>query len=131
MNQDINNTESIREQQFDLPDEVKTSIIDGLKQVPKGKNGFLVIKGPNIGEKFFLNKPSITIGRSSESDIFLDDVTVSRQHAAIVNEPGGVAIEDSGSLNGSYVNGKRVEKCMLTHGDRVQIGKYVFIYFTT
>ncbi|MCG9479445.1 MAG: FHA domain-containing protein [Actinomycetia bacterium] len=131
MDKDINNTESIREQQVDLSDEIKARIIEDLKEVPKGRNGFLVIKGPNIGEKFFINKDSISVGRSPESDIFLDDITVSRQHAFINSQKEGLALEDAGSLNGSYVNGERVDSCLLKSGDRVQIGKYIFLYFTT
>ncbi|MDZ7838108.1 MAG: FHA domain-containing protein [Actinomycetota bacterium] len=131
MDKDINNTESIREQQVDFSDEIKARIIDDLKKVPKGRNGFLVIKGPNIGEKFFIGKDSISIGRSPESDIFLDDITVSRQHAFITSQKESLALEDAGSLNGSYVNGERVDSCLLKSGDRVQIGKYIFLYFTT
>ena len=64
------------------------------------------------------------IGRSPECDVFLDDVTVSRRHAELVNENDSFSIRDLGSLNGTYVNRKRIESATLEDGDEVQIGKY-------
>jgi len=74
-----NKTESIGEQKIELAEEISPDILDELKKIPKGKEGLIVIKGPNIGEKFFLTKSKFNIGRSSDSDILLDDITVSRR----------------------------------------------------
>jgi pSer/pThr/pTyr-binding forkhead associated (FHA) protein len=84
--------------------------------------------GGRVGEAFTLTSERLTIGRSPESDIFLDDVTVSRRHAVLVRWPGGFAIEDQGSLNGTFVNRRRVDRKLLEDGDEVQIGKYKLTY---
>jgi pSer/pThr/pTyr-binding forkhead associated (FHA) protein len=68
----------------------------------------------------------VTVGRGQESDIFLDDVTVSRKHAEIVRGDGGFRIRDVGSLNGTYVNRVRVDAVDLRNGDEIQVGKYRF-----
>jgi hypothetical protein len=92
----------------------------------------LGIKGPALivrsgggrtGETFHPERQT-TIGRSPDCGIFLDDVTVSRKHAVLTARDGGFFIEDQGSLNGTFVNRKRVESAMLDDGDEVQIGKY-------
>ena len=75
-------------------------------------------------ETFTLGGDRTTIGRSPDADVFLDDVTVSRTHAVIVRDDSGWKIEDTGSLNGTYVNRRRVETATLEDGDEVQIGKY-------
>jgi pSer/pThr/pTyr-binding forkhead associated (FHA) protein len=80
--------------------------------------------GGRAGETFALSSDRMTIGRSPECEIFLDDVTVSRRHALVVRGGDGCTIEDLGSLNGTYVNRRRVEKTHLEDGDEVQIGKY-------
>jgi pSer/pThr/pTyr-binding forkhead associated (FHA) protein len=80
--------------------------------------------GGRAGETFVVAADSMTIGRSPDCEVFLDDVTVSRRHAALVKASGGWTIEDLGSLNGTYVNRRRVERAHLADGDEVQIGKY-------
>ena len=80
--------------------------------------------GGRTGETFHPESDSTTIGRSPDCGIFLDDVTVSRKHAVLVARDGGFFIEDQGSLNGTFVNRKRVEAAQLEDGDEVQIGKY-------
>ena len=80
--------------------------------------------GGRTGETFHPEGDSTTIGRSPDCGIFLDDVTVSRKHAVLVGRDGGFFIEDQGSLNGTFVNRKRVEAAQLEDGDEVQIGKY-------
>jgi hypothetical protein len=80
--------------------------------------------GGRAGETFHPEGERTTIGRSPECGIFLDDVTVSRKHAVLVNRDGGFFIEDQGSLNGTFVNRRRVESAQLADGDEVQIGKY-------
>ena len=84
--------------------------------------------GGRSGETFPLEADRVEIGRSPESDVFLDDVTVSRTHALLVKDEAGYAIEDGGSLNGTYVNRRRVERARLEDGDEVQIGKYRLTY---
>jgi hypothetical protein len=80
--------------------------------------------GGRAGETFALDGDRVEIGRSPDAQVLLDDVTVSRSHAMLVREDVGYTIEDSGSLNGTYVNRRRVEKAKLEDGDEVQIGKY-------
>ena len=86
----------------------------------------LVIRagGGRAGEAFPLEKDRLTVGRNPDSDIFLDDVTVSRDHAIIVRRGQDFHLDDCGSLNGTYVNRQRVESALLRHGDELQIGKY-------
>jgi FHA domain/zinc-ribbon domain len=84
--------------------------------------------GGRTGETFPLDADRIEIGRSPESHVFLDDVTVSRAHATLVRDESGYAIEDGGSLNGTYVNRRRVERARLEDGDEVQIGEYRLTY---
>lgn len=86
----------------------------------------LVIRsgGGRAGETFPLEQDRLTVGRSPDSDIFLDDVTVSRDHAIIVQRGHDYHLDDCGSLNGTYVNRQRVDSRLLRHGDELQIGKY-------
>ena len=91
--------------------------------------GVLVVKrGPNAGTRFVLDSPLTRVGRHPESDIFLDDITVSRRHAEFVHGPGGTSVRDVGSLNGTYVNHQRIEEARLASGDEVQIGKFKLVY---
>jgi pSer/pThr/pTyr-binding forkhead associated (FHA) protein len=81
--------------------------------------------GGRAGEHFIPQGERTTIGRSPECDIFLDDVTVSRKHAALVEREGGLFIEDEGSLNGTFLNRKRIDSATrLENGDELQVGKY-------
>jgi len=90
----------------------------------------VVLRGPNTGARFLLDDPEITSGRHPDSDIFLDDVTVSRKHAVFVREGDGYAVKDVGSLNGTYVNRGLVEHAVLRTGDEVQIGKFRLVYYS-
>ncbi len=77
------------------------------------------------GAMFALDQPEVTIGREPSADVFLDDVTVSRNHAVITRGPKGAALRDLGSLNGTYVNRRRIEGDeVLEDGDELQIGKF-------
>ena len=80
--------------------------------------------GGRAGESFRPAGPRTRIGRSPDCDVFLDDVTVSRNHAVLIDENGSFVVEDQGSLNGTFVNRKRIETARLENGDEVQIGKY-------
>jgi pSer/pThr/pTyr-binding forkhead associated (FHA) protein len=92
--------------------------------------GVLVIRagGGRAGETFELSGDRIAIGRSPDADVFLDDVTVSRNHALLVRRRDGLYLDDLGSLNGSYVNRHRIESHKLQAGDELQIGKYKLTY---
>ena len=92
----------------------------------------LVIRagGGRAGESFPLEGERLTVGRRPESDIFLDDVTVSRDHAVLVHRGSDYYLDDCGSLNGTYVNRSRIESHKLTDGDELQIGKYKLAYFS-
>ena len=84
--------------------------------------------GGRAGEMFPLDGET-TVGRSPDCGIFLDDVTVSRKHAILRERDGNFSIEDQGSLNGTFVNRKRVESAQLEDGDELQVGKYRLTYF--
>ena len=96
----------------------------GVTEVPV----LIVRKGVEVGERFYLEAPSITIGRDPESDIFLNDVTVSRAHAVLRVEGECVSIVDAGSLNGTYVNDEVVTEAVLRSGDTVQIGRFQMVF---
>ena len=101
-----------------------------LEELPLDANGqrgaTLVIRagGGRAGESFLLDRPRLTVGRRPDSDVFLDDVTVSRDHAVIVRRGNDYYLDDCGSLNGTYVNRHRIESQRLSDGDELQIGKY-------
>jgi pSer/pThr/pTyr-binding forkhead associated (FHA) protein len=90
----------------------------------------LVKRGPNAGSTFLLDQDATTVGRSTEGDVFLDDVTVSRKHAIFERRTGGAwFVRDVGSLNGTYVNGEQVDETKLASGDEVQIGRFKVTFF--
>ena len=97
-----------------------------------GEGATLVIRsgGGRSGEAFVLAGERMTIGRSPEAEVFLDDVTVSRNHALLVRRRDGLYIDDLGSLNGTYVNRHRIESHKLQDGDELQVGKYKLTYLT-
>jgi len=86
--------------------------------------------GGRVGESFALDSERVTIGRRPESDVFLDDVTVSRDHALIVRRGGDVFLDDLGSLNGTYVNRRRIDSQLLEDGDELQVGKYKLTFLS-
>ncbi len=88
----------------------------------------VVRQGPKAGSRYAIDSPSTTVGRHPESEIFLDDITVSRRHAQIVREGNRFEVVDTGSLNGTYVNRERIEKVALTSGDEIQIGKFKLVF---
>jgi hypothetical protein len=102
-----------------------------LEALAPGTALLVVRRGPNAGSRFMLDKDLTTVGRHPESDIFLDDVTVSRRHAEFHRVPGpGFEVRDVGSLNGTYLNRERIEAAPLASGDEVQIGKFRLVYLT-
>ncbi|KRF11572.1 hypothetical protein ASG90_17790 [Nocardioides sp. Soil797] len=97
--------------------------------LPSGHALLVVQRGPSAGSRFLLDTDLVTAGRHPESEIFLDDVTVSRRHAEFRRESGGYSVSDAGSLNGTYVNRDRIDEVRLQDGDEVQIGKYRLVFF--
>jgi pSer/pThr/pTyr-binding forkhead associated (FHA) protein len=109
----------------EVADEEMTFTVD---ELPDGLGMLVVKRGPNAGSRFVLESEVTRAGRHPESDIFLDDITVSRRHAEFVRRPSGYLVRDVGSLNGTYVNRERVEEGELHGGDEVQIGKFRLVY---
>jgi hypothetical protein len=109
----------------DTEDELATAI----DELPDGLAMLVVSRGPNAGSKYLLDRDVTAAGRHPDSDVFLDDVTVSRRHAQIVRMAGGYYVRDVGSLNGTYVNRERVDEHDLHHGDDVQIGRFHLAFF--
>ncbi|CAB4697274.1 unannotated protein [freshwater metagenome] len=103
------------------------SVIEEIAQ-SNDKAMLVVNRGSNVGARFLITSQGATIGRSSSSDVFLDDVTVSRSHAKIEKSTNGFSILDSGSLNGTYVNNNSVTTHTLLNGDRIQIGKFHLLF---
>lgn len=95
-----------------------------LSELARGTALLHVLRGPNEGARYLLDSDVVTVGRHPDSDIFLDDITVSRRHAELRRDDNGFSVHDVGSLNGTYVNGRRVEDQVVTTGDELQVGKF-------
>lgn len=113
-------SEGEAEEEFSVP----------LDQLEEGKAIVVVRRGPDAGAKFYLDEDMVTCGRDPESGIFLDDVTVSRKHAEIRRVGTEFSIADVGSLNGTFVNRRRVDSASLSNADEIQIGKFKMVFFT-
>src|SRR5690242_6879338 len=113
------------------PDEISESNSAGeaAGSLPPATALLVVRRGPNAGARFLLDHDVTTGGRHPDSDIFLDDVTVSRRHVEFVRTPEGFEVVDTGSLNGTYVNQDRVDNVLLKNGSEVQIGKFRLTYY--
>jgi pSer/pThr/pTyr-binding forkhead associated (FHA) protein len=98
-------------------------------ELEAGQALLLVKHGPNAGSTFLIEQDATSIGRDPKSDVFLDDVTVSRKHAELRRTSGAFTIHDLGSLNGTYVNRERVEMTTLASGDELQVGKFKLAFF--
>ena len=106
------------------------SVIEEIQSSDGDKAMVLIHRGENKGSRYLVTKDGITIGRSTTSGIFLDDVTVSRAHAAIEKSDTGYYLRDSGSLNGTYVNSTSINEVELRSGDEIQIGKFHLLFVT-
>jgi pSer/pThr/pTyr-binding forkhead associated (FHA) protein len=106
---------------------VDAAAVDAL---PVGHALLVVQRGPGSGSRFLLDADVVTAGRHPDSEIFLDDVTVSRRHADFHRTGDTFTVSDVGSLNGTYVNRDRIDRVQLTDGDEVQIGKYRLVFFS-
>jgi pSer/pThr/pTyr-binding forkhead associated (FHA) protein len=104
--------------------------VQGVDALPPGSALLVVKRGPNAGSRFLLDRDTTSAGRHPDSDIFLDDVTVSRRHAEFRREGGEFVVIDVGSLNGTYVNREPVDQAVLAGGDEVQIGKFRLVFLT-
>jgi pSer/pThr/pTyr-binding forkhead associated (FHA) protein len=100
-------------------------------ELEAGQALLLVKHGPNAGSTFLIEQDATSIGRDPKSDVFLDDVTVSRKHAELRRTSGAFTIHDLGSLNGTYVNRERVEMTTLASGDELQVGKFKLAFFAS
>ena len=117
-------------------DTLSIPVVDETTPVPSGEGSadeqvdvLLVNSGPSTGARFEIESHEVLAGRKSTSDIFLDDVTVSREHARFFRtDSGRIGVRDLGSLNGTYVNRIRVDEKFLNSGDEIQIGKFKLIY---
>jgi pSer/pThr/pTyr-binding forkhead associated (FHA) protein len=106
---------------------VDAAAVDAL---PTGHALLVVQRGPGSGSRFLLDQDVISAGRHPDSEIFLDDVTVSRRHAEFHREGDSFTVSDVGSLNGTYVNRDRIDRVRLNDGDEVQIGKFRLVFFS-
>jgi pSer/pThr/pTyr-binding forkhead associated (FHA) protein len=121
----VTGTDSVETAESGLSTADRTAI----EALPEGSALLVVQRGPNSGARFLLDSDKTTAGRRPDSDIFLDDVTVSRRHAEFLRRPGGVfVVRDVGSLNGTYVQRDRIDEVVLRDGDEVQIGKYRMVF---
>jgi len=107
------------------------AIIEGALASDGNSAMVLIHRGPQKGARFLVTSEGATIGRATESAIFLDDVTVSRKHASITKVGNGFTFKDSGSLNGSYVNNESVAEKVLSSGDEIQIGKFHLLFISS
>ena len=110
----------------DVTDEELTVTLD---ELPEGTGMLVVKRGPNAGSKFVLDASVTRAGRHPNSEIFLDDITVSRRHAEIVRDNDGYRVRDVGSLNGTYLNRERIDEASIGNGDELQIGKFKLVFF--
>jgi pSer/pThr/pTyr-binding forkhead associated (FHA) protein len=114
---------------LDAPATASTDdMVSRIDEVPTGSALLVVKRGPNAGSRFLLDRPVLSAGRHANSDIFLDDVTVSRHHAEFRLENSEVQVVDVGSLNGTFVNHQPVDSAVLANHDEVQIGKFRLLF---
>lgn len=99
--------------------------------LPEGSALLIVQRGPGSGSRYLLDTEMVSAGRHPESDIFLDDITVSRRHVEFRRDAGAYRVHDVGSLNGTYVNRDRIDEVLLQNGDEVRIGKFRLVFFSS
>jgi pSer/pThr/pTyr-binding forkhead associated (FHA) protein len=110
--------------------EVAEEFADDREQFPEALGLLIVTRGPNVGARYALDAPQLSIGRHPESDIFLDDITVSRRHAELEHAGSNYVVRDASSLNGTYLNRVRIETpAALSDGDELQIGLFKLVFF--
>jgi pSer/pThr/pTyr-binding forkhead associated (FHA) protein len=114
----------------EIEDETGEEVILPLDELEPGQALLVVKRGPGAGSRFLIDKDVVVSGRHPESDVFLDDITVSRKHLELRRKEGAFSVHDKGSLNGTYVNGELVEETALANGDEIQVGKFKLVFFT-
>jgi len=100
-----------------------------VSSLPRDTAVLIVRSGAQAGERFELEEDVTNLGRDPDSEIMLDDITVSRRHVTIERTAQGYMVSDAGSLNGTYINQQRVDRALLHHGDELQIGKFRLVLF--
>jgi pSer/pThr/pTyr-binding forkhead associated (FHA) protein len=104
-------------------------VVVQMDELPAEGAVLIVRSGQQAGDRFVLDADIIRLGRHPDSEIILDDITVSRRHAELARTPEGYVVTDAGSLNGTYVNQERIDRAVLHHGDELQIGKFRLVLF--
>jgi pSer/pThr/pTyr-binding forkhead associated (FHA) protein len=113
-----------------IPSSADDAVESDLEGIPGGAALLIVKRGPNAGSRFLLDRDVTSAGRHPDSDIFLDDITVSRRHAEVRRESGAFRITDAGSLNGTYINRRPVDSAVLANHDEIQIGTFRLVFLT-
>jgi hypothetical protein len=108
--------------------ELDEELGEALAELPPGMGMLVVRRGPNAGSRYVLDAEVTALGRHPDSDVFLDDITVSRRHATVRRVDGGYEVSDVGSLNGTYVDHERVDQAVLHHLADLQIGRFVLLF---
>jgi pSer/pThr/pTyr-binding forkhead associated (FHA) protein len=116
--------------EFDTSTEVADAAVEDMETLAPGVGMLIVKRGPNAGSGFRLDQPIMSAGRHPASDIFLDDITVSRRHAEFRRENGKFHVVDLGSLNSTYLNREAVDSAVLANGDEIQIGNFRLVFLT-
>jgi hypothetical protein len=111
-------------ERLDLDEDLR----DAAAELPDGVGMLVVRRGPNAGSRYLLEADETVVGRHPDSDVFLDDITVSRRHASIRRTAGGYELADVGSLNGTYLEHQRVDSAPLAPWAEVQIGRFVLVF---
>ena len=111
--------------------DLSTTELEAIEALPTKSAILIVRSGPTAGARYLLDTDVTTVGRHPEADIFFDDVTVSRRHAEITRDASSFEIVDQRSLNGTYVNGERVDRARLINGSEVRIGKFRLNFFVS
>lgn len=123
-------TGAMRADEFDTSAATADAAVDKTETLAGGIGMLVVKRGPNAGSRFLLGQPVMSAGRHPASDIFLDDITVSRRHAEFRVEKGKFLVVDLGSLNKTYLNREPVDSAVLVHGDEIQLGNFRLVFIT-
>ncbi len=124
-------TDEFQAQVAALAPDVSAEEQDAIAALPSGSALLIVRRGPNTGARFLLDADLTVVGRHSNADIFLDDVTVSRRHTEFLRHGTAFELRDLGSLNGTYFDGVRIDSALLSDGAEVQIGKFRLTFYAS
>jgi pSer/pThr/pTyr-binding forkhead associated (FHA) protein len=111
-----------------VEDRDATAELEAIADLGPGQGLVIVARGPNQGSTYLVEDRPVSVGRHPDSDIFLDDITVSRRHSVIERDGSSFRIRDVGSLNGTYVNHERVDQAPIANGDEIQVGRFVLAF---